>query len=72
VVFITASAFSFLELLNGASCLEYLGLNWWETRAYISAERKSKFDKPLNKWTQISTEIEAQESYNCLLLKIIL
>jgi hypothetical protein len=40
VVFITASAFSFLELLKGASCLEYLGLNWWETRAYISAEKK--------------------------------
>jgi hypothetical protein len=26
VVFITASSFSFLELLNDASCLEYLGL----------------------------------------------
>jgi hypothetical protein len=51
LVFITAPSFSFLEWLNGALCLEYLGLNWWETNAYISAERKSKFDNPLNKWT---------------------
>jgi hypothetical protein len=27
LVFITAPSFSFLELLNGAACLEYHGLN---------------------------------------------
>jgi hypothetical protein len=59
--------------LNGASCLEYLGLDWLETRAAcISAKRKSKFNKPLSKWTQISTGIEVQERHNYLLLIVIL